>query len=105
MTSSQAEALRVLIVDDDPQMLRTITDILRMNGYAPSGATTGSGGLERAAKMEHLPAIALVELSLPVMVGSVVMANVNRLAGMRQLASLIGIATVRSALGAFEQAA
>ena len=103
MTSSQAEALRVLIVDDDPQMLRTITDILRMNGYAPSGATTGSGGLELAAKMEHSPAIALVDLSLPDMDGIEVVARLHALSAMTQVVILTGNASVDSAVRALRE--
>ncbi len=103
MTSSQAEALRVLIVDDDPQMLRTITDILRMNGYAPSGATTGSGGLELAAKMDHSPAIALVDLSLPDMDGIEVVARLHALSAMTQVVILTGNASVDSAVRALRE--
>ena len=103
MTSSQAEALRVLIVDDDPQMLRTITDILRMNGYAPSGATTGSGGLELAARMDHTPAIALVDLSLPDMDGIEVVARLHALSAMTQVVILTGNASVDSAVRALRE--
>lgn len=103
MTSSQAEALRVLIVDDDPQMLRTITDILRMNGYAPSGATTGSGGLELAAMMDHSPAIALVDLSLPDMDGIEVVARLHALSAMTQVVILTGNASVDSAVRAMRE--
>jgi signal transduction histidine kinase len=103
MTSSQAEALRVLIVDDDPQMLRTITDILRMNGYAPSGATTGSGGLELAARMDHSPAIALVDLSLPDMDGIEVVARLHALSAMTQVVILTGNASVDSAVRALRE--
>jgi len=103
MTSSQAEALRVLIVDDDPQMLRTITDILRMNGYAPSGATTGSGGLELAARMDNSPAIALVDLSLPDMDGIEVVARLHALSAMTQVVILTGNASVDSAVRALRE--
>src|SRR5437899_450465 len=97
MTFSQAEAqpLQVLIVDDDPQMLRTITDILRLNGYAPSGATTGLGGLELAATMEHSPAIALVDLSLPDMDGIEVVSRLHALSALTQ----VGILTDDAAEG------
>src|SRR2546430_15816397 len=99
MTFSQAEAqpLQVLIVDDDPQMLRTITDILRMNGYAPAGATTGVGGLELAASMEHSPAIALVDLSLPDMDGIEVVARVHTPSALTPVGNLTRKASVDSA--------
>ncbi len=105
MTSSQVEAtpLRVLIVDDDPQMLRTIIDILRMNGYAPSGATTGIGGLELAAKMDHSPAIALVDLSLPDMDGIEVVSRLHALSALTQVVILTGNASVDSAVRALRE--
>ena len=105
MTFSQAEArpLQVLIVDDDPQMLRTITDILRLNGYAPSGATTGLGGLELAATMEHSPAIALVDLSLPDMDGIEVVSRLHALSTLTQVVILTGNASVDSAVRAMRE--
>ena len=105
MTFSQAEAqpLQVLIVDDDPQMLRTITDILRLNGYAPSGATTGLGGLELAATMEHSPAIALVDLSLPDMDGIEVVSRLHALSALTQVVILTGNASVDSAVRAMRE--
>jgi two-component system cell cycle sensor histidine kinase/response regulator CckA len=95
--------LPVLIVDDDPQMLRTITDILRLNGYAPSGATTGIGGLELAAKMEYSPAIALVDLSLPDMDGIEVVARLHSLSALTQVVILTGNASVDSAVRALRE--
>ena len=105
MISSQREALPlpVLIVDDDPQMLRTITDILRLNGYAPSGATTGLGGLELAAKMDHSPAIALVDLSLPDMDGIEVVSRLHALSTLTQVVILTGNASVDSAVRAMRE--
>ena len=105
MTSSQTEPYRlpVLVVDDDPQMLRTITDILRMNGYAPTGATTGVGGLELAASMEHSPAIALVDLSLPDMDGIEVVARLHTLSALTQVVILTGNASVDSAVRALRE--
>ncbi|HKN57354.1 MAG TPA: response regulator, partial [Gemmatimonadaceae bacterium] len=100
---AEAHALPVLIVDDDPQMLRTISDILRMNGYAPSGATTGIGGLELAAKMDHSPAIALVDLSLPDMDGIEVVARLHTLSSLTQVVILTGNASVDSAVRALRE--
>src|SRR5438045_9500664 len=105
MTSSRAEGppLPVLIVDDDPRMLRTITDILRLNGYAPSTATTGVGGLALAASMEHSPAIALVDLSLPDMDGIEVVAQLHTLSALTQVVILTGNASVDSAVRAMRE--
>jgi two-component system cell cycle sensor histidine kinase/response regulator CckA len=105
MTSLQAETPRlpVLIVDDDPQMLRTITDILRLNGYAPTSATTGLAGLQLAAAMEHSPAIALVDLSLPDMDGIEVVARLHTLSALTQVVILTGNASVDSAVRALRE--
>src|SRR5258705_3557424 len=65
MTSSRPESLKVLVVDDDAQMLRTITDILRAHGYATSGAPTGVEALRMAGLPETTPPTALLDLRLP----------------------------------------
>ena len=61
MTSSPAEALKVLVVDDDAQMLRSISDILRLSGYSAVIAGTGSEAIEIARDMKFGPAVALVD--------------------------------------------
>jgi two-component system, OmpR family, KDP operon response regulator KdpE len=54
---------RVLVVDDEPQVLRGITAALRAAGYQVSGAETAAGALEAAALRP--PDAVVLDLRLP----------------------------------------
>ena len=43
------DALRILVVDDDQRMAKTLADILRVKGYEAETAHSGSGALEKIA--------------------------------------------------------
>jgi two-component system response regulator HydG len=45
------DKLRILVVDDDHSMARTLTDILRVKGYAAEAAHSGSEALERVVEV------------------------------------------------------
>ena len=44
---------RILIVDDDRQMVRTLSDIVRMHGWEPSGAYSGEAAVEEVRKESY----------------------------------------------------
>ena len=54
---------RVLVVDDEPQILRALRINLRVRHYEVDTAATGSQALEAAAK--HPPDLVLLDLGLP----------------------------------------
>jgi two-component system KDP operon response regulator KdpE len=54
---------RVLVVDDEPQILRALTINLRARGYEVHTAATGSDALRRASS--HPPEIVILDLGLP----------------------------------------
>ena len=54
---------RVLVVDDDPSLLRALTISLGARGYAIAAARTGEEGLDRVAHWH--PDVVLVDLGLP----------------------------------------
>jgi two-component system KDP operon response regulator KdpE len=58
-----SEATRVLVCDDEPQILRALEVILRDAGYEAVPASTGEEALSRAAVRP--PAAAIVDLMLP----------------------------------------
>lgn len=62
-----ANGPRVLIVDDEPQIRRSLRVALRANGYEVEEAATGEGALEQAAT--RTPDLVILDLSLPDMDG------------------------------------
>jgi len=57
----------VLVVDDDPDMLDTITMVLEAAGYATRTATNGREALDEVA--EHTPGLILLDMLMPIMNG------------------------------------
>jgi two-component system KDP operon response regulator KdpE len=58
---------RVLVVDDEPQLLRALITNLRARGYDVDAAATGEIALELAAR--HRPDVVVLDLGLPGMSG------------------------------------
>ena len=56
-------APRVLVVDDEPQIRRSLRVALRANGYDVEEAVTGEDALEQAASRP--PDLVILDLSLP----------------------------------------
>ena len=61
--SASAKA-SILIVDDDPNLRKTLCDILEAKGYAPVAAATGQAALDRVEDVAGEPYDAVI-LSLP----------------------------------------
>ena len=70
--------VRVLAVDDDPQALRYIRDVLTRAGYAP--IVTGDPADVPGLMAEHKPHLALLDLVLPDTDGIELMHQVHRIA-------------------------
>ena len=66
---------RVLVVDDEPQLLRALTINLRARRYDVVGATTGTDALKAAAA--HPPDVVILDLGLPDMDGTQVIAGLR----------------------------
>lgn len=62
------EPSRVLVVDDDPQTLDSVRDILRRAGFVVVTASTGREALGRLLD-EDQPAVIILDLRMPVMDG------------------------------------
>jgi PAS domain S-box-containing protein len=99
----ESEPLKVLVVDDDAQMLRTITDILRLRGYSALVAATGKEALEITRRMKDAPAVALVDLKLPDMDGIELVARLHEIAELTEVVILTGNASVDSAVRALRE--
>jgi len=67
---------RVLVVDDDPGLSRTLSDILGAKGYAPVVADNGKAALDGIS--HEIPAVALIDLKLEDMSGLEVMEEIKK---------------------------
>ena len=66
---------RVLVVDDEPQLLRALTINLRARHYEVRAASTGGEALREAAA--HPPDVVILDLGLPDMDGAEVIAGLR----------------------------
>jgi two-component system KDP operon response regulator KdpE len=66
---------RVLVVDDDPQLLRALRINLSVRGYEVITAPTGSRALSLAA--EHPPQVVILDLGMPDISGIEVLAGLR----------------------------
>lgn len=97
------EPRSVLVVDDDSQMLKTTTDILRINGYEPMPVASGLAALELARGMPSAPSIAVVDLRLPDMDGIELVARLRAISPLTEVVILTGNATMESAVFALRE--
>ncbi|MEX2178757.1 MAG: response regulator [Gemmatimonadaceae bacterium] len=101
MKPSNAERLPILVVDDDSALIRTLSDILKVHGYAPETAGTALDGLRMAERRP--PALAVVDLRLPDMDGMELVARLRELSEMTEVVVLTGNASVESAIAALRE--
>ncbi|MBT2274625.1 response regulator [Rhodococcus qingshengii] len=66
---------RILVVDDEPQILRALRINLSVRGYEVVTASTGAGALRAAA--ERRPDVVVLDLGLPDMDGTEVLAGLR----------------------------
>ena len=97
----QVEPLPVLVVDDDNALIRTLADILRLHGYAPSTAGTGREALRLAEA--SVPALAVVDLRLPDMDGMDLVSRLHEISAHTEVVVLTGNASLESAVAALRQ--
>jgi two-component system, OmpR family, KDP operon response regulator KdpE len=63
VTCQAVRVTRVLVIDDEPQILRALRINLRVRNYEVDTAATGSAALEAAAR--HPPDLVILDLGLP----------------------------------------
>jgi signal transduction histidine kinase len=92
------EKIRILIIDDDQNLGKTLADILRVKGYETITARDGREGL--ALLEEHAVNLALVDLGLPDIPGLEVMNRIKSGYPATEVIILTGNATLDSAIEA-----
>ena len=88
----------VLIVDDDPNLTKVLSDILKTRGYSPAAVGTGRAALERIE--EEPPGVALIDLRLDDMSGLEVMEGIKERWPATECIVLTGHASQASAIEA-----
>jgi signal transduction histidine kinase/ActR/RegA family two-component response regulator len=94
---------RILIIDDDPMVRKTLSDILRIRGYEPLASGYGAEGLDIARQSDIN--IALVDLKLPDIPGTEVLAGIKEACPYAEVIVLTGHATLDSAIEATNRGA
>jgi DNA-binding response OmpR family regulator len=90
---------RVLVVDDDPRVVATLSDVLRLKGYTVDIASDGPEALERVR--EARPHVVLLDVSLPTMNGLEVLLCIRQLdptVGVIMVSGICDEVTIRRAL-------
>ncbi len=87
-----AEPARILVVDDEQDMVTTLRDILEASGYHVEVASSGREALERCR--EQPPTCALIDIFMPALNGVEAGREIKRLAP--QVAILLMTANIAS---------
>jgi len=97
------DTISILIIDDDPNLRKTLTDIFRVGGYEPFSAGCGKEGLELLQRCSVC--IALVDLKLPDISGLEVLEKIRTHHPRTETIILTGNATLDSAIDATNKGA
>ncbi len=94
---------KILVVDDDTNLRKTLADILRVKGYETVVAANGKEAISMA---EHeMFSLALIDLMLPDMLGLEVMARIKAISPLTEAIILTGHASLDTAIEATAQGA
>lgn len=97
------EEKKILVVDDDSNLRKTLADILRVKGYETAVVGTG---VEAIAVMEQGGvSLALIDLKLPDMSGLEVMTRIKAISPLTEAIILTGHASMDTAIKATSQGA
>ncbi|MDD5365826.1 MAG: response regulator [Gallionellaceae bacterium] len=94
---------RILVVDDDANLRRTLSDILRIKGYDVAAAGSGAEGIAEAGGA--LVSVALIDLMLPDMSGIEVMGRIKLATPLTEVIILTGHAALETAVEATNKGA
>jgi DNA-binding NtrC family response regulator len=97
------EKPRILIIDDNSELRKTLADILRLKGYETLLAATGMEGL--ALIRDHPVNLALIDIGLPDISGVEVLKRIKADYASTEVIILTGNATLNSAIEAANRGA
>ena len=88
----------ILIVDDDPRLRESLSDILKAKGYKPRAAATGKEAIDRVR--EEGPGLALIDLKLEDVSGLEVLREIKECSPDTECIMLTGFSSKASAIEA-----
>jgi diguanylate cyclase (GGDEF)-like protein len=94
---------KILVVDDDPNLRKTLADILKVKGYETIIAETGANAIAAAEQGDI--SLALIDLMLPDMSGLEVMVRIKAISPLTEAIILTGHASIDTAIKAIGQGA
>jgi diguanylate cyclase (GGDEF)-like protein/PAS domain S-box-containing protein len=94
---------RLLVVDDEPLMMRSLAELLNMHGFEVVMAESGERAIELLAEEDF--EVALIDLRMPGKDGFAVMESVNKRANKASLIVVSGDGTTDAAIRALRQGA
>ncbi len=98
MTDTPSRPVRVLLVDDEADLVELLAERLRSRGYETVGATSGE---EALAVSEHRPFdVAIIDLKMPGLDGMEVMQRLKMIQPFTETIMFTGHGTTDSALAA-----
>ena len=103
MPEPMKKSARILIIDDDPNLRRTLSDILKIKGYEVATAEDGVGGIAEANRA--VVNVALIDLKLPDMSGIEVMGQIKSGSPFTEAIVLTGYAALDTAVEAMNKGA
>jgi diguanylate cyclase (GGDEF)-like protein len=89
---------KILVVDDDPNLRKTLADILTLKGYESTVAANGAEAI--AAAERGMFSLALIDLMLPDMLGLEVMTRIKAISPLTEAIILTGHASMETAIKA-----
>lgn len=94
---------RVLLIDDEQEFLRTLSDRLKIRGLRVTTALSGAEALEKIAHQEF--DVIIIDLSMPVMDGLETTRRIKKLSSASEVIILTGHGSIKSGVNAMKHGA
>ena len=97
------EKKSILIVDDDKDILETLTDLLKFKGYNVDPAENGKDAIEKSKV--HTFNLALLDIKLPDMEGTELLSKLHQMKPQMMKIMMTGYPTLQNAITSLNQGA
>ncbi len=94
-------SMNILVVDDDPEIVDILTDLLEIRGYGVGSATNGALALEELARQDY--DLLLTDINMPVMGGMELIRRVREFEKVPVIIVITAYASIQSAIDAIKQ--